>query len=175
MTYVELERMQTLINQLELSLHPEGGYFKEVYRSEEVIEHVALPKRFKGDRSFSTSIYFLLPGTSFSAFHRIHSDETWHFYEGCPVEIYVISPEGELKIHKLGNTNGAFMYQVTIPQGHWFAAKAIEKDSFSLCGCTVAPGFDFEDFEMAECKALAEEYPQHKEIIRNLTLSDCDD
>lgn len=174
MTSIEKERVNVLIQQLELSLHPEGGYFKEVYRSAEVISHVALPERFKGDRPFSTSIYFLLPGNTFSAFHRIQSDEIWHFYEGCSVEIFVISPEGELEIHKLGNRGATPMYQVMIPKGHWFAAKATEADDFSLCGCTVAPGFDFEDFEMAECKQMLNDFPQHNDLIRKLTNSNCD-
>jgi len=155
------------INKLELHKHPEGGWFKEVYRSEEVIEHKALNKRFSGGRNISTSIYFLLEKDEFSAFHKINSDETWHFYDGGMIEIYSISQEGKLIIHKLGlDIENNELPQITIPAGQYFAAKS--STDFTLVGCTVAPGFDFEDFEMPSKQELKGLFPEHTQIIKEL-------
>ena len=155
------------IEKLNLQKHPEGGWFKEVYRSAESIEKQALGKRFSGERSISTSIYFLLQQGEFSAFHKIKSDETWHFYDGGMLEIYTISPKGKLSIHKLGlNIHQDELPQITIPHGHYFAAKP--KGSFTLVGCTVAPGFDFADFELPTKEKLKLLFPKQIEIIEEL-------
>src|SRR5215218_2287643 len=98
-----MHSIDTLIVKLNLNAHPEGGWYAETYRSEETIPVTALPARFKGERCFSTAIYFLLPAGVFSAFHRIQSDECWHFYEGDPLNIYVIEPSGNLSVIKLGS------------------------------------------------------------------------
>jgi predicted cupin superfamily sugar epimerase len=154
------------INHLELQPHPEGGYFKENYRSSEIIPSAAPPDRFDGDRSFSTAIYFLLRSEDRSVFHRIKSDEVWHFYQGSTLLIYVLQ-ENELKIHKVGSDlEKGESLQVVIPANCWFGAHVEKENSFALCGCTVAPGFDFRDFEMADRKDLLKKYPGFdKEII----------
>jgi len=155
------------INHLGLLPHPEGGFYKETYRALEIIPGTALPARFGGDRNLSTAIYFLLRSEDISVFHRIKSDELWHFYYGSSLLIYVLH-ERELKIHRLGaNLDKGDSLQVVIPANCWFGAHVENPDSFALCGCTVAPGFDFRDFEMAERNALLKEYPGYeKEIIR---------
>lgn len=159
------------IEKLALKKHPEGGWYKEVYRSKDTICKDMLPANFKDDRSCSTSIYYLLEGEDFSSFHRIKSDELWHFYTGSSaVEILWID-DGKLKIKKLGG-NIAFdeQFQVVIPKNKWFAARLLNSNGFALAGCTVSPGFHFEDFELAD-KGLLDEFPEIKvdieELIRN--------
>jgi uncharacterized protein len=153
-----------------MQAHPEGGYFAETYRSAEKIPHHALPNRFKSDRSFSTGIYFLLESHHISALHRIESDEMWHFYAGCPLNVYTIDYEGVMKIIRLGNNpeNGE-VFQAVVPAGVWFGSKPAEPDSYSFVGCTVAPGFDFEDFEMKSRAELLAMFPQHQAIVEMLT------
>jgi len=156
-----------------LKQHPEGGYFTETYRSSEIIEKDALPQRFKGKRSFSTGIYFMLEAHYFSAFHRIQSDEMWHFYAGEALEIFVINPEtGNLETIRLGNdSEKGEAFQAVVPAGTWFASRPCAGSTYALVGCTVAPGFDFEDFEMAERAALQALFPQHSGLILELTRS----
>ncbi len=159
------------IDKLKLSRHPEGGYFREIYRSNEFINKKNLPERYSSFRSFSTSIYFLLESSEFSAFHRLKSDEVWHFYEGSPIMIFMIFRSGEFREYILGNNpEKNQVFQALIPKGCWFAAKVIKPDSFSLIGCTVSPGFDFEDFEMGRFEILSKLFPQHSQLIRQLTL-----
>ncbi|MCF8214000.1 MAG: cupin domain-containing protein [Chitinophagaceae bacterium] len=163
-------KIQALINHYNLLPHPEGGFFRQTYAASEQIAKEALPERFEGSRSFSTAIYFLLPTGSFSAFHRIKSDEVWHFYEGCPLNIHVIHPNGQYDCMKLGDnmTNGE-SYQLVVPANTWFASEPIgDPGSFALVGCTVAPGFDFADFELAEVATLTNQFPKHEELIRRL-------
>ena len=160
----------SIISQLELLPHPEGGWYREVYRSEDVIPADSLPARYKSPHCFSTSIYFLLESHNFSAFHRISSDETWHFYLGSPVVICIISPEGDLAQVTMGNNlSEGQCLQYTIPRNCWFAAKVVDKNSFTLVGCTVAPGFEFADFELASRKQLIDLYPVHTDLISGLT------
>ena len=157
-----------LVDYYHLKPHPEGGYYSETYRCNETIEAGALPPRFHGKRSFSTAIYFLLEQENFSAFHRIKSDECWHFYSGECLHVYVIHPDGELQIIKLGNNiNTGESFQAVVPSGCWFASAPA--GSYALVGCTVAPGFDFADFVLAEADELAKQYPAHEELIRKLT------
>lgn len=159
------------IDHLKLSKHPEGGYFKEVYRSNEFVNKKSLPDRYSSFRSFSTSIYFLLQSFEFSAFHRLKSDEIWHFYEGDSITIIAISPGGTLTKTLIGNNpEKGERFQLLIPKGYWFAAIINAKDAFSLVGCTVSPGFDFDDFEMGKRSNLEKRFPQHKEIISKYTL-----
>jgi predicted cupin superfamily sugar epimerase len=156
-----------LVEKFQLQPHPEGGYYAETYRSAEAIQHASLPSRFTGDRSYSTAIYFLLPSGALSALHRIQSDEVWHFYSGDPLELVMISPDGESKTILIGNDprQGHF-FQFVVPAGHWFASRCVvPAGGHSFVGCTVAPGFDFSDFEMAERNKLKDEFPQHSELI----------
>lgn len=159
----------TLIGQLKLTPHPEGGYYRQTYISNELIKKEHLPGRFKGDRAFSTAIYFLLEKGDFSAFHKICSDECWHFYAGGALNIYVIHPDGKLETIQLGSDlNGGEVFQYVVPAGAWFASEPALETAFSLVGCTVAPGFHFEDFEMAKVEELLSEYPEHTALIERL-------
>ncbi|TAF64822.1 MAG: cupin domain-containing protein [Cytophagales bacterium] len=157
---------QDWIKKLELLPHPEGGYYKEVYRATE-----GGYASEKGLRSYGTGIYFLLESRHFSAFHRIDADELWHFYAGSSVKIYILHPSGVLEEKINGsNPDEEAHFQVVIPAGCWFAAAVIAADSYALVGCTVAPGFEFEGFELAHKKELLEKYPQHKTIIEKYAL-----
>jgi uncharacterized protein len=150
------------INQLNLQKHPEGGWYKEIYRSKESFPAFLLHKDFNGTRDFSTSIYYLLEKDNFSAFHRIKSDELWHFYTGSSgVEIVTIE-NGTLLHYFLGNNpEKGECFQVIIPKNTWFAARLINRKGFALTGCTVSPGFHFDDFELATDKLL-EDFPLYK-------------
>jgi uncharacterized protein len=157
------------IEKLELLPHPEGGFYRETYRAEEVIPKSALPERFSGDRVFSTCIYFLLEGGDFSAFHRIRQDELWHFYDGSTLAIHVIDRHGAYsKISLCRNVDKGNSLQAVVKAGCYFAAETICKDSFSLVGCTVAPGFDFDDFELPGKAKLIDLFPEHAELIECL-------
>lgn len=167
---------QDYISSLNLQPHPEGGYFAETYRADETIPAHALPDRFGEARAFGTAIYFLLESHHISALHRIKSDEIWHFYAGAPLEVFVIYPDATLRVIRLGsNPDRGEVFQAVVPAGCWFGSKPfVELTStntpFSLVGCTVAPGFDFADFEMADRAALLTEYPQHRTVIDMLTV-----
>ena len=165
-----MHTVHDLVSMYALQPHPEGGWYKETYRSGETISAKALPARFNGERNFSTAIYFLLEGEQFSAFHRILSDELWHFYAGAALEVFVIHPSGTLDVIKLGRdiSNGE-TFQAVVPAGTWFASRPVASGNFSFVGCTVAPGFDFNDFELAEREQLAALYPQHATLIKQLT------
>lgn len=165
-----MHKIEELATQLQLQPHPEGGFYKEVYRSVGVIPQAALGNGFSGERNYSTSIYFMLVGGNFSAFHRIKSDELWHFYDGDSCHVYVIHLNGELEIIRLGKdiANGE-VYQAVVPAGAWFASECSNSAGYSLTGCTVSPGFDFADFEMTERDSLINEYPKYIDIITRLT------
>ena len=160
---------QQLIQQYNLLPHPEGGWYKETYRSAEQINADALPVFFSGSRAYATAIYFLLEASNFSAFHRIRSDECWHFYAGGPLHIYVLQPNGLMDIICLGNDSSKNqLFQYVVPANCWFASRPAPESSFCFVGCTVSPGFDFEDFELAGAATLASQYPQYAAIIREL-------
>jgi len=161
---------QYWIKKLNLQKHPEGGYFSEVYRSEEEIKKEHLPARYSGSRNYSTSIYFLLTSDEFSAFHRIKSDETWHFYSGQSVTIHMINEKGNYSSVKLGtNPESEEVFQFTIPHSTWFAASVEETDSYALVGCTVAPGFHFDDFELGDREELLKMFPEHEKVIKEFS------
>lgn len=160
------------VEKLEMLPHPEGGFYKETYRSEGLISKEELGSNFKGNRNYSTAIYFLLTADNFSAFHKIASDELWHFYAGYGLDISIIHPNGKYECIHLGNgENENQVFQAMVPAEAWFASETSDKKAWALVGCTVAPGFDFEDFEMAKRDALLKEFPQHQEIIHRLTRS----
>lgn len=158
-----------LVNKYQLQPHPEGGWYAQTYRSAETIPASGLPARFGAGRVFSTAICFLLEEGNFSAFHRIKSDEVWHFYAGGPLHIYVLQLNGELTVATLGDDimNGQ-QFQYVVPAGCWFASEPAPGTAFSFVGCTVAPGFDFADFELAGKAALGNAYAQHKKLIERL-------
>ena len=157
------------IEKLNLQPHPEGGFYKENYRSTEVIPGEALPPRFGGARTYSTSIYFLLRSEDRSAFHRIQSDELWHYHAGASLSIYVLK-EDHVAVHVLGaDIERGESLHVVIPANCWFGARVNEDSSYVLAGCTVAPGFDFADFKLAKRHELTSLYPRHTDIIHQLT------
>lgn len=158
------------IEKLELTAHVEGGAFREVYRSELTVPKAALPLFFQGSRNASTSIYFLLSQGQFSAFHRIASDELWHFYYGDPLYVYEIGHNGRLCTHVLGsNPEKGETFHAVVKAGSWFASAPAPGSEYALVGCTVAPGFDFADFELANAGTLSTQYPDHADLIRQFT------
>ena len=159
-----------LVQAYDLRPHPEGGYFKETYRSKGRIQAPALPKEFHGDRNYSTAIYFLLPQGAKSHLHRLQADEIWHFYLGGPLTIVEISPSGQVETIIMGSdVKGGQKLQHVVPAGYWFGAYPSKSSPYSFVGCTVSPGFDFADFEMGNRKELLRQFPQAKEIIDRLT------
>jgi predicted cupin superfamily sugar epimerase len=157
------------IGQLHLQAHPEGGFYRETYRSQEFIPYHGLPERFSADRNVSTAIYFLLRSQDRSLFHRIKSDEMWHFYAGSSLSIFVLK-DGELSVMILGNEiEKGQSLQIVVPANCWFGAKVNETDSYTLAGCTVAPGFDFHDFELADRSFLLKEFPSARSVVEMLT------
>ncbi len=151
-------------------LPEEGGLYRELYRSDEVIPQSALPDRFGGDRTYCTSIYYLLENPEFSAFHRIQQEEIWHFYEGSRLTLFILTPQGNLSQQTLGrNVKAGERLQVVIRRGDLFAATVDEAGGYSLVGCTVAPGFEFADFEAPSRDTLLQAYPQHRDVIEQLT------
>jgi predicted cupin superfamily sugar epimerase len=160
-----------VIEALQLKKHPkEDGYFRETYRSDETFNR-ALPSRYSSMRSFSTAIYFLIESGKFSSFHRLQSEEVFHFYAGGPAELVVLESTGALKIHTIGpDLLAGHELQVVVHRNEWQALRLVTDASWVLVGCTVAPGFDYLDFEEATRSSLLLEFPQHAEIITTLTL-----
>jgi uncharacterized protein len=191
------------IDKLALQPHPEGGYYRQTYRADLVLPKAGLPREFSGPRPASTAIYFLLDQNNFSAFHRLRSDELWHFYLGAPLLVHVIDDNGSYSVIRLGANPGAGeVFQAVVKAGCWFASElapeiaqtdvarekaagkekrvfaktttsrqSSDRQRFALAGCTVAPGFDFEDFELAKRAQLVALYPQHQALITRLTRS----
>ncbi len=165
-----MSTIQKIIDRLELQSHPEGGYFKEVYRSDGSITEENLDEGFSGQRNYATSIYFLLTSESFSAFHRIKQDEIWHFYKGSPIKLHIISDVGIYSNTIIGNDiESGQNPQFVVKAKNWFAAEVIDKEAYTLVGCTVSPGFDFNDFELPERDVLISKFPEHSNIITAFT------
>lgn len=159
-----------LVARLKLAPHPEGGFYRETYRAAELIPNAGLPARFHGDRSHATAIYYLQRAGDRSKLHRIKSDEVWHFYAGDPLVIVAITPNGQLTETTLGRDFAAGQVpQHVVPAGHWFGALPARNSAYALTGCTVAPGFDFADFELATRAGLLTEFPQHRAWVERLT------
>ena len=155
-----------VIAQLGLLPHPEGGYYKETYRS----SSTTINTMNNASRSLSTGIYFLLTADNFSALHKIQSDEMWHFYAGDTIEIVEIDAFGHLILTKLGNQfNEGEVPQYVVKAGHWFGSRVYAEGNAGLVGCTVSPGFDFADFEMGKQTDLINAYPQHRTLIASMT------
>jgi predicted cupin superfamily sugar epimerase len=154
---------RAIVTALGLSPHPEGGFYRETFRAPLAIDAP------QGARAASTAIYFLLPAGSFSALHRVRSDEAWHHYDGDPVELHTLHEDGEHRVVYLGRdlVRGE-RPQVVVPAGVWQAAVPVGS-RFALCGCTVAPGFDFNDFEMPSRAELIERFPALTALVNQLT------
>lgn len=162
---------QQIIEQLKLvPLTIEGGYFRETYRAPLTIPSSALPEDYAGDRSVSTAIYYLLTPETFSAIHIVRSDETFHFYAGDPVEMLQSWPDGTSRLVIIGNDLAAgHEPQLVVPAGVWQGCRLARGGRWALMGCTVAPGFDYADFELADQSELTRKHPEHAEIIAALT------
>ncbi len=145
------------IEKLNLAPHPEGGFFAETYRADGQIPGL--------QRSYSTAIYFLLKGDQVSTLHRIAADEIWHFYAGSPLTIHVIDADGDYEQLHIGVGE----FQAVVPAGRWFGATVDDSDGYSLVGCTVAPGFDFADFELGQRDDLIKDFPLHRDLLARLT------
>lgn len=157
------------IAHLQLAPHPEGGYFRRSYTAEPIVPAAALPHH-AGSRPIATAIYYLLKSDQCSRLHRLKSDELWHFYAGSPLTVHVFDPHGEYLMQRLGpDPSAGQQFQIAIRAGCWFGATVDHPASFSLIGCTVAPGFDFADFEWADRATLIRQYRQHTMIIELLT------
>jgi predicted cupin superfamily sugar epimerase len=168
---------QYWIDKLGLEQHPEGGYYRVTYTADTKIPRDALPAGFDGPRPVSTAIYFLLSNQGsdarghFSAFHRLRSDEMWHFYAGHPLVVHVIADDAYSQLLLGPDSEIGQQFQAVVKAGCWFASALLVPESFALVGCTVAPGFDFADFELARREELIEQFPQYGELIARFTRS----
>ncbi|MFC1452229.1 cupin domain-containing protein [Verrucomicrobiota bacterium] len=172
--HTEPDSAEKWIKALDLKRHPEGGYFAETYRSAARVPGSALAAPLRGDRSLTTAIYFLLESGDVSALHRLRSDEVWHFYAGSSLRLYLIDPDGEGREVRLGRCDDqGEAPQAVVPAGTWFGARVSQPGSYALCGCTVSPGFEFEDFELGRREELLRRFPGHREWILSLTADAC--
>jgi predicted cupin superfamily sugar epimerase len=153
-----------IIQQLNLQSHPEGGYYAETYRSIQMVTNNKAESR-----NLSTAIYYLLEEKDKSHFHRIHSDELWFFHQGEPIEMVLLQNEMAVNIAIGNNIENGEVPQFLIPANTWFAAKIKNESGYSLVSCTVAPGFDFMDFELAKREDLIEQFPTYESIIVEFT------
>ncbi|HEY2389504.1 MAG TPA: cupin domain-containing protein [Candidatus Binatia bacterium] len=158
------------IEHLDLRAHPEGGYFRETYRTEESIARAALPARYDGARAFAAAVYFLLPSGDISALHRLRSDELWFFHAGSALTVMSIAADGRLAEVRVGaDAMRGEHLQATVGAGCWFGAAVEAPSSFALVSCVVAPGFEFADFELGDRAALLRAFPQHRAVVERLT------
>jgi predicted cupin superfamily sugar epimerase len=158
------------VARLGLERHPEGGFYRETYRAPEVLSRAALPERFAGPRRISTAILYLLPEGEKSRLHRIASDELWHFHLGGPLELVELRPDGRAETTILGGgLERGEVLQRAVAGGRWFGARPRPGAGWCLVGCTVAPGFDFADFELGRKEELLAAYPAARSEIAALT------
>lgn len=164
-------QVSNLVKRFNLLPHPEGGYYSETYRSEQSVLSVASGL----ERSASTAIYYLLDNGAYSAWHRIASDEVWHFYSGSPLLVHVLLEDGKVLTHRLGNAleASANVFQAVVPAGCWFAAELAEPGTFAFVGCTVAPGFEFSEFELARAEDLQPWLASGEKFISRLLKPAC--
>lgn len=161
---------EELIRHFDLAPHPEGGWYREVYRAGEQVPVAGLPPRYDTPRCLATSIYFLLTADTFSALHRLRADEQWHFYRGTGLTVHQFKPDGAYSPLRLGTDLAAGeRLQAVVPHGCWFGATVDQPGGYALVGCTVSPGFEFADFELADRNTLLGQFPQHAELITRLT------
>ena len=158
------QRIQELVTKFNLQAHPEGGFYSETYRSDQLTA--------SQDRNLVTCIYFLLTSENVSNFHRIKSDEMWFFHEGSSLTVHTLDPKNGHLQHAVGNAiQKGQTPQLVVPKNTIFGSSVTDENSYSFVSCVVAPGFDFNDFELFSRKVLSEEYPESESIIRQLTPS----
>jgi predicted cupin superfamily sugar epimerase len=162
---------EQLIAALGLQPHPlEGGYYRETYRSPDLLPAASLPARYGREKSAGTAIYYLLTPTTFSALHRLPTDEIFHFYLGSPVRMLQLWPDGEGRVLTLGTDVLAGQSpQVIVPRGVWQGSFLEPGGALALLGATLAPGFDFPDYEAGDPESLLVQYPRCADLIRRLT------
>ncbi|MDQ0270587.1 cupin domain-containing protein [Cytobacillus purgationiresistens] len=159
------------IKGLQLEAHPEGGFFRSTFSSEEEITD--FNGRFEGQRSLYTSIYFLLRSQDVSHFHRLKSDELWYYHAGSSLTVHLIHENGKYEEIKLGlDIENGEVPQAKVPKNAIFGSSVMNQNTYSLVGCMVSPGFDFADFELFTQDELLAQYPQHEEVIRKLTYTE---
>ena len=158
-------RSNEIIKNLNLAQHPEGGWYSETYRS-------TASKEFeRGERSLATVIYFMLAGAEISAFHKLNSDEFWYYHEGSIIDVHILYENGAYELRRLGAiSSSGTTPQLLLPAGCWFAAECQDKASYSLVSCSVHPGFDFEDFKLANREELSLEYPEQLDLIERFCI-----
>jgi len=156
-----------------LNLRPlplEGGYYAETYRSCDAIPETALPSAYSGVRVLSTAIYFLLTSDNFSAMHKVPTDEVFHFYLGDPVQMLQIAPDGTGRILVMGqDLTCNHLLQVVVPGNYWQGASLLKGGAWALLGTTMAPGFEFEDYQHGDRSSLVTRFPQFADLIISLT------
>ena len=155
------------IKRFSMQPHPEGGYYSSTYQASLLIPQHSLPDSFQASRPVSSAIYYLLEQGDFSSFHRIASDECWHFYAGEPLWIHALAPDGSYTRTTLGPHQG-MTFQYVVKAGTWFASEPVFGSNFSFVGCTVSPGFHFDEFEMATADRLISQYPTQASLITRL-------
>ena len=166
-----MKNYQFWIQHLNLQPHPEGGFFREVFRSNIEIDQKSLPFGYSGKRKLSTSIYYMLRSGEISKLHCLKSDELWYYHFGSSLRIVMIDKEGIKHIKVLGpRLEKAEQLQLLIPSGTIFGAEVVEPDSFSLLGCLVTPGFEFDDFEIFNSDELVKTYPKHADLIKQFSI-----
>ncbi|MDN7244006.1 cupin domain-containing protein [Planococcus shenhongbingii] len=154
-----------MIKHLGMEPHPEGGFYKRSFESEQLIS----PETHPDERLFYTSIYFLLRSHDISHLHRLKSDELWYFHAGSALSVHIIDKSGDYRVEKLGlDIKNGEKPQVLVPSGSIFGSSVEKEEAFSLVGCMVAPGFDFADFELFTQDELLAQYPQHEYIIKKM-------
>ena len=159
------------IEALALAPHPEGGWFRETWRSPETLD-AGLPARFGGGRALATAIVYLLPAGAHSRLHRLRADEVWHLYDGGPLHLHQLAPErGHVRLTLGLDVRRGESPQAIVPHGTWFGAEVADGAAFALAGCTVAPGFSFEDFELGSRATLLAQYPAGRACIERLTAA----
>ena len=165
--------IEELIEHLELEPLPvEGGMYRQTYVASDKISAEALPSRYGRPKALCSAIYYLLTdkADSFSALHRLPTDEVWHFYIGDPVEMLLLHPEGRSEQVVLGqDVISGHHVQFVAPAGSWMGARALEGGRFALMGTTMAPGYDDQDYEGGEAAELERQYPDRAELIRQLS------
>ena len=166
--------VEALCALLGLVPHPaEGGFFRETYRSADLVPPGALPARYRGPRAAATAIYYLLAPDTVSAMHRLATDEIFHFYLGDPVEMLHLRPDGTHRVTILGpDLEAGQRPQVVVPRDVWQGARLVPGGRLALLGTTVAPGFDFADYETGERAALLARHPGARDLIVALTPED---
>lgn len=157
------------IEKLKLGFHPDGGHFRESYRSDVMVKQVG--RETITPKPAATSIYYLVDSECKSFCHLLKSDEMWYYHLGAPLSIFIIHDDGSLETRTLGLGEDKDLC-VLIPRNTWFGARVMDPGKFVVTSCAVAPGFDYEDLEMADRNEMVKLFPQHKETIIKFTLTD---